>query len=111
MVCPISESRRSCRIVLVSSGILWVGTRSGLNAFDRRTERFARYLHDPTDPRSLSDNTVLAIYEDQAGVLWLGTSGGLNRFDPASGAFTAYEHDSTESSQFESQHGADDRRG
>jgi len=70
-----------------------VATRGGLNAFDRRTDRFTRYLHDPENPRSLSNDTVITIYEDQSGVLWIGTFDGLNRFDHATGTFTSYFHD------------------
>jgi signal transduction histidine kinase/ligand-binding sensor domain-containing protein len=70
-----------------------VGTSSGLNAFDRRTERFTRYRRDPANPHSLSDNTVNAIYEDRSNVLWIGTGSGLNRLDRATGQFTVYHHD------------------
>ncbi len=66
-----------------SSGTLWFGTFNyGLNRFERETERFTRFLHDPNDPHSLSDNDVNAIYEDRAGTLWVGTDNGLNRLDP-----------------------------
>ena len=37
---------------------------------------------DPKDPNSLSSNSVLSIYEDEAEVLWIGTGGGgLNMFN------------------------------
>ena len=51
-------------------------------------------MHDPQDPRSLSGNSVLAIYEDRAGDLWIGTlSNGLNRFDRDLGSFIRYKND------------------
>jgi PAS domain S-box-containing protein len=87
-------------IVEDRSGQLWIGTGNaavegqGLNCFDRKTERFVHYQHDPHNPQSLSDNTVPAIYEDAEGVLWVGTfGGGLNRFDPQTGCFSRYQHD------------------
>ena len=73
---------------------MWLGTLSGLNRFDRATETFTAYRHDPTNPGSLSHDVVWDIHEDRAGTLWVGTDGGgLNRFDLATGAFTHYRHD------------------
>ena len=74
-------------------GILWLGTEGGgLNRFDSRTGRFAKYRNHPNDRLTLVDN-VKAILEDRAGILWLGTQAGLNRFDPRTGQFTLYRHD------------------
>jgi len=58
----------------------WLPSNLGLYYFDRRTEHFTQlFQHDETDPNSLSDNSVVAIYRDRAGVLWVGTqNGGLN---------------------------------
>jgi signal transduction histidine kinase len=45
------------------------------------------FMHDPSDPNSLSHNQILSLYLDQSGVLWIGTQGGglnslnLNNFD------------------------------
>ena len=82
------------------SGVLWVGTGDdyevevgGLNAFDRNTGRFTRYLYDPQDLHSLSHNDVKAIYEDQAGALWIGTDDGLNVLDRTANTFVRYHHD------------------
>ncbi|MGH7457187.1 MAG: ligand-binding sensor domain-containing protein, partial [bacterium] len=39
------------------TGTLWVGTmRGGLNRFERETEQFTRFAHDPKNPYSLSHN-------------------------------------------------------
>lgn len=75
-----------------SQGTLWVGTGGlgligsggGLNRFDRETGTFTRYLHDPDDSRSLSDNQVRVIYEDRAGTLWIGT-GDFGNPNPSAG--------------------------
>ena len=79
------------------SGILWVGTGSdyevkvgGLNAFDRTTGQFTRYLYDPQDRHSLGNNHVRSIHEDQAGPLWIGTDDGLNVFDRTTNTFVRY---------------------
>lgn len=91
------------RITTISedhTGTVWIGTGSqfepevgGLNAFDRTTGRFVRYLHDPRDRRSLSNNHVKSIYEDRSGILWIGTDGGLNAFERATNTFAGYYSD------------------
>ncbi|GEM_PF-5864836 len=75
-----------------ADGFLWVGTvGSGLFRYDLSTGQAQAYRHDPADPYSLSDDNVLALYEDRAGTLWVGTLyGGLNRLDRAGGQFTVY---------------------
>jgi PAS domain S-box-containing protein len=82
-------------IHLARSGALWVGSfGQGLGRLDPETGQFRVYVHDPQDPRSLSGNSVLAIFEDRAGDLWIGTlSNGLNRFDRASESFVRYRND------------------
>ncbi len=80
-------------IVEDQDGILWVGSSGGLSALDKQTGVFTRYQNDPSDPHSLSDNSVRAVFVDRAGVLWVGTADGLNRFDKQTGMFTRYVHD------------------
>jgi serine phosphatase RsbU (regulator of sigma subunit)/ligand-binding sensor domain-containing protein len=74
---------------------LWIGTgASGLNRFDRETETFTHFRHNPADPASLSHDFVAQIYEDRAGNLWALTgAGGLDRLDRKTGKFTHYRHD------------------
>lgn len=75
-------------------GILWIGTPRGLNAFDKKTGIFTRYLHDPADPGSLGSDSIRAILIDRAGIIWIGTNDqGLDRFDPHLGRFTHYRPD------------------
>ncbi|MBN2206311.1 MAG: PAS domain S-box protein, partial [Candidatus Aminicenantes bacterium] len=69
---------------------IWVGTLNGLNRYDRSSGSFVRYVHDPGEPASLSNNEVLHLLEDRAGTLWICTAGGLNRLDEDGGAFTHY---------------------
>jgi ligand-binding sensor domain-containing protein/serine phosphatase RsbU (regulator of sigma subunit) len=75
------------------SGIIWIGTKSGLNKFNPATETFVHYKRQDNDPESLSDDWVWPILEDQSGTLWVGTvRGGLNRFNRQTGKFTHYKH-------------------
>ena len=73
---------------------LWVASSRGLYHFDLQTEQFTySFRHDNTDPDSLSDNKVVAIYRDRVGLLWIGTdSGGLNILDFRQEQFGSYRH-------------------
>ncbi len=73
------------------AGTLWVGSSGGLLKFDRQSESFELYEHDPDNPQSLSHNDVRGIYEDRAGALWVATfGGGLNKMDRSDGTFVRY---------------------
>lgn len=94
---------------------LWIGTMDGgLSNFtgasqqralqenspgqDKRGGRyspmlFRHYQYDPLDMRSLSDNSITAIFEDRSGIIWVGTSrGGLNKIDYRMRNFRHYTH-------------------
>ena len=75
-------------------GTLWIGTEKGLNRYDPICDEFTHYLHDPTNPKSLSGNWISFLHEDRAGNLWVSTmEAGLNLFDRESGMFTHFKHD------------------
>ncbi len=46
-------------IIQDQSGFMWVGTQDGLNRYDGY--EFIVYRHDPSDPKSLSDNEIRGI--------------------------------------------------
>jgi ligand-binding sensor domain-containing protein len=73
-----------------SNGILWIGGTAGLNRFDPATGQFTAYGHNPSDPRSLSDNTVTSVLPDPSGKIWVATENGLNEFDPSTATFVGY---------------------
>ena len=63
-----------------SEGYIWIGTQNGLNKFNGYS--FEKFIHNPSDSNSISDNWIFSIVEDKTGTLWLGTwNGGINRFD------------------------------
>jgi len=77
------------KILTSQDGVLWFGTFSGgLNKYDKETNTFTHYHHDPSDPQGISSDAVgsalygQSIIEDNEGFLWIGTATGLNRFDP-----------------------------
>jgi signal transduction histidine kinase/ligand-binding sensor domain-containing protein len=84
-------------------GNVWIGSTHGLEKLDEKTGKIIRYVNDPSNPKSLSDNVVEVIYEDKKNQLWIGTGipwtdfseGGLNRMNP-DGSFTRFMHDSTD---------------
>lgn len=77
------------------SGQLWIGARDGLNRFDRVNQKFRHYRFNPSDPNSLSHQSVLPIIAEQRNeeVVWIGTNEGLNRLDHRSETITRYYHD------------------
>lgn len=81
---------------LAPDGKLWLGTwHGGLayldpDAWAKGEARFVRFIHDPADPTSLSDNSVWAVHQDETGAVWVGTQGGLNRLEPGTHTFTRY---------------------
>ena len=69
---------------------LWIGTKSGLNKFNRASESFERYKINADDTLNENNNWVRCIFEDDSGRLWIGTHAGINLFDPEKGSFAYY---------------------
>jgi hypothetical protein len=64
-----------------------------LNCFDKASETFTYYHHDPQEPTSLGHNGVVDLVPDKnvPYILWVGTQNGLNKFDKTTGTSTRYE--------------------
>ena len=60
---------------------LWIGTKDGLNYYDRTLEQFKRFYYDAKNNKSISNDHVNAIIEDEEQNLWIGTNYGLNLYD------------------------------
>ena len=72
-------------------GNLWFGTSgNGVVRLDPRSGRYRIYANGASDPRTLSHDTIRALWSDRVGTLWVGTDFGLNRFDPATEEFRRY---------------------
>jgi ligand-binding sensor domain-containing protein len=89
-------------VLVDHEGVLWVGGENGLDRFDAQTGKFFNYRNQSNDSTSISNDVVMAIYEDKQNTLWIGTGsvnagkedeGGLNRMDKKTGKFTRYLHD------------------
>lgn len=88
-----SESTTIRAILDAGSGKLWVGNRSGLYLFDRQTNHFRYYSHDPNNPYSLVQNSVQTIFKDAKGDLWIGTRGGISYLNTSNLPFIHYRAD------------------
>ncbi|MBD0295427.1 MAG: histidine kinase, partial [Flavisolibacter sp.] len=71
-------------------GALWYGTDQGLVQKDRHNGKEQKFVHDPRNPNTISNNRISAIYEDREGVLWIGTGIGVYRFDRKTSAFVRH---------------------
>jgi len=70
-------------ILYDSRGKLWVGTDMGLCRYDPDTEVCINFIHEETDPYSISNDIVYCMLEDRNNNLWFGTEGGgLNKLNP-----------------------------
>lgn len=72
-------------LLIDHAGVLWAGTRDGLNKFDEVTGTFERFFTGTT--RTFA-NRIRVVYEAPStpGVLWLASGGsGLTRFDVQTG--------------------------
>jgi len=76
-------------------GRVWIGSPDwGLVRFAPETGEFVAYRHDPSDPGSLSGNSVRCVAVDVNGVLWVGDAkNGLNRYDREKDAFQRFRAD------------------
>ncbi|MFN4234454.1 MAG: two-component regulator propeller domain-containing protein [Bacteroidia bacterium] len=60
------------------AGNLWIGTRGGLNKFDKKTEKFQHYF----EKDGLPNDYIYGILGDKNGNLWISTNNGLSKFNP-----------------------------
>ncbi len=77
-------------IVPDSYGFVWIATSYGLNRYDPIKRQFVNYYANPADTGALSDDLVLAVFEDRQRNLWVGTRNGLNLYDRTTNTFRKY---------------------
>lgn len=76
------------------NGIFWKGSvKGGLVQHDPHKGTLKRFINDPLNTASLSDNFVQALKADHQGNLWVGTANGLQLLDKKRGTFIHYRHD------------------
>ena len=60
-----------------SRGNIWIGTRYGLNRFDKKTEKFERY----TMKDGIANNTIYGVLVDNSDNIWISTNKGVSIID------------------------------
>lgn len=83
----ISQSVVKC-VLQDSDGYIWFGTQDGLNKFDGYT--FEKFIHNPFDTNTISNNWIYSIVEDKNGYIWVGTRSGFNKYDKKINKFKRY---------------------
>lgn len=73
-----------------SNEIVWIGTDTGLEQLDLKSDHFKQYKHNPSLAGSLSKGFVHSIFKSKDGTLWIGTAGGLNQYQPGTDSFKHY---------------------
>jgi len=83
------------KMVEDNNGFIWItGANMGLVCFDRETEQFKRFKHNPDIPSSISSNDVWSIYNDKSGIIWVGTGlAGINKWDRKKTKFKRFSFD------------------
>lgn len=113
---PITIVNNSISQLLVDqNNNLWIGTYpndaktgSGLVRYNITTGNIKQFLHDPSDPNSLIDNRISALYEDQQGQILIGTyNSGFHIYDTKSESLKRIGIDASHSGQIHAPYAED----
>ncbi|ADY54331.1 histidine kinase [Pseudopedobacter saltans DSM 12145] len=67
------------KIYVANDGTMLIGTMNGLCVYNPFSKDFQVYHHNPDNDKSINDNSIKDIYEDNNGSIWIGTNfGGVN---------------------------------
>lgn len=71
-------------------GLLWVGTLSGVNIYDKEKDQFNRV-------EEVKGVSIQDIFEDSSGFIWISTFlDGIYRYDPSNDTWKVFQHDSAD---------------
>lgn len=73
-------------IIQDKKGMIWIGTRAGLNRFDGYT--FKTYKNGNNKFGNIGNNVINTLVEDKNGMLWVGTGWGVFKYDPYKEVFS-----------------------
>lgn len=91
-------------------GNMWLGTKdAGLFLLEKKEANhysIRHFEHQPTDPYSLSNNSVYAIFQDSRGNIWVGCyGGGLNLLTQTADGKRLFMHSNNELKNFPTAYG------
>ncbi len=72
-------------VIQDNMGLMWFGTKNGLNRYDGVTMKTYRVFDEAANR---GNNNVSALYQDPSGTIWVGTDRGIYLFDPRHETFT-----------------------
>jgi len=85
---PMSISNDQIYSIYVDrSGIIWVGTFSGVNKYDRHSSKFRHYRQLSEQSYPLLSDVIFGFHEDTDGTILIGTEKGISTFDPVRQVF------------------------
>ena len=70
------------------TGLMWIGTKSGLNRYDGT---LFRYYCRHSDGHSLGSSYINALFEDSKGQIWVGTDCGIWIYNPLTDSFVHFD--------------------
>jgi signal transduction histidine kinase/ligand-binding sensor domain-containing protein/DNA-binding response OmpR family regulator len=76
-------------MILNSYGDLYFAF-NGLKKYNINSNQSKRYMHNSSNPNSIINNRISAIYQDRSNNFWIATLGGLDRFNPETEIFTHF---------------------
>ena len=81
-------------LAVAKNGLIWVATdHGGVNLIDKESWTVQYLLNDPGDDKSLSQNSINALYIDNADIVWIGTfKKGINYYHHHLTKFRLYNH-------------------
>lgn len=73
-----------------NDGYIWIASNVGIARYDGK--KYKKYIHNPNDINSITNNDVTDILEDDIGRLWLGTKNGLDRLSKDRSTITHFRN-------------------
>jgi ligand-binding sensor domain-containing protein/signal transduction histidine kinase len=67
-------------IIQDRNGLMWIGTRGGLDRFDGYTFKVCKNKENKFG--SIGNNAITALAEDRKGMIWIGSGKGIFKYDP-----------------------------
>jgi ligand-binding sensor domain-containing protein len=75
------------------NGEIWIATGYGVYLINKEKEELLHFRHLEEEPKSISNNSIVTIFEDSKHNLWFGTESGLDIFNRDSNDFSLYSEE------------------